>query len=330
MRFPERLYLLTPFLLSIISSRALAAKFLHQQFPVSNPLEQVLEHTPAHEPSSACAHLRLTGPIETTLCDYETLESANEEIVSNLDDLVKMPFFRYYKVDLYRECPFWKENGFCMHRACGVTPVDESQVPKEWRAEVLSRVRGTQEGVIRLPGCFYKNSDFCFLDDDEGGEYIDLIENPEGFTGYAGESAHRIWNSIYEENCFGLSEATLLHRTGKSPLDQSPATTLGLRPVLATRVVEAECLEKRVYYRIISGMHASISTHICHKYLNQTTGVWGPNLQCFVNRIAMHPERLQHIYFNNVLLLRALSRIGPYLSTYTLDDQEGRDRKSVV
>ena len=86
-----------------------------------------------------------------------------------------------------------------------------------------------------------------------GGEYIDLIENPEGFTGYAGESAHRIWNSIYEENCFGLSEATLLHRTGKSPLDQSPATTFSLKPVPA---VEAECLEKRVYYRIISGLAA--------------------------------------------------------------------------
>ncbi|SRR5258708_2873228 len=38
----------------------------------------------------------------------------------------------------------------------------------------------------------------------------------------------------------------------------------------------------------------------------------------------MHPERLQHIYFNNVLLLRALSRIGPYLSAYTLDDRDGR------
>jgi len=54
----------------------------------------------------------------------------------------------------------------------------------------------------------------------------------------------------------------------------------------------AQCLEKRVYYKVISGtpflprvwllsqqvgyagLHASISTHICHEYLNQTTGKW--------------------------------------------------------
>lgn len=32
--------------------------------------------------------------------------------------------------------------------------------------------------------------------------------------------------------------------------------------------------------------------------------------------MASHPERLQYIYFNTVLLLRAVSRLGPYLSAY--------------
>lgn len=32
--------------------------------------------------------------------------------------------------------------------------------------------------------------------------------------------------------------------------------------------------------------------------------------------MASHPERLQYIYFNTVLLLRAVARIGPYLSAY--------------
>jgi ERO1-like protein beta len=40
------------------------------------------------------------------------------------------------------------------------------------------------------------------------------------------------------------------------------------------------------------------------------------NLQCFVTRVASYPERLQYIYFNTVLLLRAVARIGPYLSAY--------------
>ena len=54
---------------------------------------------------------------------------------------------------------------------------------------------------------------------------------------------------------------------------------------------DPHCLEKRVYYKVISGtenssymqvllligligLHASISTHICHDYLNKTTGEW--------------------------------------------------------
>lgn len=35
-----------------------------------------------------------------------------------------------------------------------------------------------------------------------GATFVDLTKNPERFTGYTGSSAHRIWNSIYKENCF--------------------------------------------------------------------------------------------------------------------------------
>lgn len=31
---------------------------------------------------------------------------------------------------------------------------------------------------------------------------MDLTLNPERYTGYKGRSAHRIWHSIYKENCF--------------------------------------------------------------------------------------------------------------------------------
>ena len=32
--------------------------------------------------------------------------------------------------------------------------------------------------------------------------YVNLLLNPERFTGYSGYSALRIWKSIYQENCF--------------------------------------------------------------------------------------------------------------------------------
>lgn len=34
------------------------------------------------------------------------------------------------------------------------------------------------------------------------------------------------------------------------------------------------CVEKRIFYKLISGLHSSISMHICSEWLNQETGEW--------------------------------------------------------
>eukprot|EP00918_Siedleckia_nematoides_P098242 GHVU01215056.1.p1 GENE.GHVU01215056.1~~GHVU01215056.1.p1 ORF type:complete len:496 (+),score=52.04 GHVU01215056.1:223-1488(+) len=186
---------------------------------------------------------------------------------------------------------------------------------------------------MSLPGCYYRDSDFCYFDDDGNtdGEYIDLTMNPEVFTGYAGPSAHRVWSSIYEENCFGISESTLSGSGSGSSAKSSMPQGLGIGSSMnafKSSSDEAECLEKRVYYRIISGLHASISTHVCYENLNQTTGKWGPNLECFIDRVAAHPERLQYIYFNSVLLLRALARVEPWLAAYDLCAFDGEQERT--
>jgi hypothetical protein len=63
----------------------------------------------------------------------------------------------------------------------------------------------------------------------------------------------------------------------------------------------------------------------------------GSNLNCFIDRVASHPERLQYIYFNTILLLRAVSRLGSYLSAFDYcstgkheDDAESWDRLTQV
>ncbi|KAG1716419.1 hypothetical protein ID866_771, partial [Astraeus odoratus] len=225
--------------------------FLEEPLVRKNQVKNVLEHEPVRaEP--LCQHT--TGPIETTLCDYETIESVNEELYTNLHDLVQTPFFRYFQVDLYRECPFWQENGFCMNRECGITTVDESEIPEKWRAAALSKIDlPPTDQRIELPGCYYRDSDFCFLDDLTEGEYFDLATIPERYTGYSGRPANRVWKAIYEENCFGLSEINLL--TGKSPAPVTLPDTLtgALRMSVNGDDVSEECLEKRVYYKIISG-----------------------------------------------------------------------------
>ena len=63
--------------------------------------------------------------------------------------------------------------------------------------------------VLTWPSCVPASVAGCdhegvFLIDEESpdSDYVDLLLNPERFTGYKGPEAWQIWNSIYEENCF--------------------------------------------------------------------------------------------------------------------------------
>ncbi|CED82463.1 Endoplasmic reticulum membrane-associated oxidoreductin involved in disulfide bond formation [Phaffia rhodozyma] len=322
-----------------LTALASASSFSTASTPYSNPLagvdskprsgvvKNVLETKP--DVKGYCSP---SGRIENTLCEYETLEAVNSELYPWLHRLVQTPFFKYYKIDLYKECPFWYENVFCMNRDCSVETANESDIPEKWRVAALSSITHSSESASHRgeePGsCHYRDQDFCQIDDESQneGQFVDLTLNPERFTGYAGLSAAKVWTAIYQENCFGLSElsSTLLSQSSTSgTLSSKPSLGLGgLSEGVGTEMrsgtgsEEEECIEKRVYYRIISGLHASISTHICHEFLDQETGLWHPNLSCFINRIASHPERLQNMYFNMILILRAVSRAGKYLEAY--------------
>jgi ERO1-like protein beta len=183
--------------------------------------------------------------------------------------------------------------------------------------------------------------DYC-VPEDEGiggkGDYVSLVDNPERFTGYMGPSARQVWYSIYRENCFepeAVVEVSDKQRNKASDMSHAYANRAKqqFRSVFQEFErqqqsfsdddvdddldIEGECVEKRVFYRIISGMHASISTHLCWDHLNQSTGRWGPNLKCFEERLYRHPERVSNLYFNFALLLRAVGKLDNYLQDYT-------------
>lgn len=131
---------------------------------------------------------------------------------------------------------------------------------------------------------------------EEGEEYlyINLLVNPERYTGYKGEHAHRIWSAIYSQSCFeGITSPDLL-----------PNST---------------CPEARVFYRLISGMHTSISAHLSNEWLlDEEAGIWGPNLEEFQRRLGT-PEarsRLQNLYFAYLFTLRAVLKVAPLLRHY--------------
>lgn len=105
----------------------------------STPDRAVLAHSPPATQTSQHRSHQLSGPIEATNCAYETIEALNKELFPAVHDLVSTPFFKYYKVNLFRQCPFWSDNGgLCMNRACAVQEVNEvCIVHASWRGGLV-------------------------------------------------------------------------------------------------------------------------------------------------------------------------------------------------
>ncbi|KAI4171407.1 MAG: hypothetical protein LQ343_004263 [Gyalolechia ehrenbergii] len=312
--------------------------------------------TPA--PSSQSFQINPRAIVSDACASYSTLDSLNAALSRPLKDITQSTdFFAYYRLNLYdQKCPVraWDdETGTCGNIACKVdTLEDEEDIPVIWRASELSKLEGPkaahpgkqlqkERGRQRpLQGTLGENvgescvveyddecdeRDYCIPEDESAtakGDYVSLVDNPERYTGYAGQP---VWDAIYRENCFFKSPPTssLPASSPFNPINNHIEAANALRNVIQAGspksefVLDDECLEKRVFHRIISGMHASISTHICVDYLNQTTGQWGPNLQCYTDRLATHPERVSNLYFNYALLLRAVTKIRTYLKKYT-------------
>ncbi|TID17350.1 endoplasmic oxidoreductin [Venturia nashicola] len=205
--------------------------------------------------------------------------------------------------------------------------------------------------------------DYCVPEDESAtskGDYVSLVDNPERFTGYAGAGAQQVWEAIYRENCFQKPGPVSEDKTGSSApfgfsnsLQAGAAQDLknvikkheqsqGIQQAIArgssmTPVDELdfddECVEKRVFYRLVSGMHASISTHLCWDYFNQSTGLWYRNTTCYKQRLHNHPERISNLYFNYALLVRAVGKLRGHLPDYTFcsaDPEQDRLTKGLL
>lgn len=308
--------------------------------------------------SNAAFQISPKAIVSDACATYSDLDRLNTELQPSLKELTtNTDFFAYYRLGLFsRECPFWNdENGMCGNIACAVNTLDnEEDIPAIWRAEELGKLEGPKavhpgkrlqaerSPQKPLQGMLGENvgescvveyddecdeRDYCVPEDESAGskgDYVSLVDNPERFTGYAGEGTKQVWDAIYRENCFSKSSFPKSASLGlQAPTPKGPAAN-ALKSVMVGQHAleelaedEDQCLEKRVFYRVVSGMHTSISTHLCWEYLNQTTGTWGPNLQCYKDRLHDFPERVANLYFNYALVLRAVTKLGPYLKDYT-------------
>ncbi|XP_071454854.1 ero1-like protein [Hetaerina americana] len=288
---------------------------------------------------------KLKGQIDDCSCKAETVDHFNNaKIYPRIRSLLVKDYFRFYKVNLKRPCPFWSDDSRCAIRHCHVEKCPEEDIPVGLKIEIDDRFldpaakyseEGQESGCDEdhdkelgylnktiSPGSYehfarWKEHDdaldnFCdrhYGEDSSGqAEYVDLLLNPERYTGYRGYSAHRIWRSIYLENCF------------------RPKNSYG--SFIQSSKLEGLCLEKRAFYRAVSGLHSSINIHLCSLYLfpgvqqpglESGAGTWGPNLAEFQNRFSPEttggegPHWLRNLYFVYLLELRALAKASPLL-----------------
>ena len=288
--------------------------------------------------------------IDDCCCDAETVDAANDGLLnSRLNALRATPFFRTFKVNLGNSCPFWTDDGQCALRGCAVcgqcepdevesiwgktavepvappattasaaasfghSSASPSAFPASTFASALSASApsSTSEPLTsrvktgRLGPNFaeWTDDDDCLwiVQDADTPEssisYINLQLNPESFTGYGGEAAHEVWRAIYDENCFSSGQ------------------------------MEDLCYEQRVFYRLLSGMHAAISAHIANAYpvsadidphadINEQPWLYGPSVAVYDEKLGSHPDRLNNLYFAFVFLLRAVNKATPTLLSF--------------
>uniref|UniRef100_A0A8C2YY62 ERO1-like protein alpha n=1 Tax=Cyclopterus lumpus TaxID=8103 RepID=A0A8C2YY62_CYCLU len=279
---------------------------------------------------------QVSGDLDDCSCDVETIDSFNERLLPQLQVLLEEDYFRFYKVNLNQVCPFWGVSGLCGLKDCAVKLCSPNQVPEgirsssqdQFSAEVNECERTEDLGAVDVSLSdetrevlldWSEHGDgekrFCVVDDDESpdSQYVDLLLNPERFTGYRGPESWRIWTSIYEENC-------------SSPFSIDPRFSSSSRCAYSSTGkvfyswLEGQCVEKRAFYRLISGLHASISIHLSARYLLEDRWFqrqWGHNVSEFRRRFdsaltgGEGPERLRSLYFLFLVELRALAKALP-------------------
>ncbi|XP_054270587.1 ero1-like protein [Macrosteles quadrilineatus] len=302
---------------------------------------------------------QLKGQVGDCSCSVGTVDHFNNvKVYPRLASLITKEYFRFYKVNLKKDCPFWSDNSRCAMRYCSVEhclddappliksyssrknqvedmsvkylePYAQGECDSDLNAELgylnTTISAATMEEFARWEAFDDALDLYCFYEEDPDAEYVDLLLNPERYTGYRGYSAHRIWNSIYMENCF----------RPKHSFDA----------YIKSSKLNNMCLEKRVFYRVISGIHSSINIHLSAKYLLSDIGVingggrWGPNLVEFERRFSPEttngegPEWIRNLYFVYLLEMRALAKAAPYLEQeeyFTGRHEDDSDTKDAV
>lgn len=107
-----------------------------------------------------------------------------------------------------------------------------------------------------------------------------------------------MWEAIYQENC-----------------DCSD----GLQTIKLDS--EKECSEQTLLYKMVSGLHTSINSHISVGFEDPKTGLQTLNRTYFYHRIGHHEDRIKNFYLIYSAALKAFELMEPAIQKQVFSSQ---------
>lgn len=228
---------------------------------------------------------------------HSFVNSEMKETLALLNEITASPYFRYFKTNIHKKCPFWAVELLCTsENTCKVCKCDENSVPSAFRTSIdMSDVR-MPNSFLTQSAPYPENLDswgtwLNVENDTDSEEYIDLVQNPEGNTGFSGPQASSVWKAIFDENCLSLET-----RESCRALSYPRILFSGLHTSILLHVATN-------YYRDIN----RTSVHLSKGLYNNPNISYHPNCNFFLNRVSANQERLENVYVLLTFIYRAIS-----------------------
>lgn len=208
-----------------------------------------------------------------------------QTMLPTLLSLVKMPYFRFFRVNLSSKCLFFPQSFQCSAQCEVDCTCTKDRVPLDFLEEdqrLLENSKYSQYQLFDFVKPFTEETkhDWSFDEVGEDSVYVDLVNDKESFTAYQGQ---HIWKSIYEENCVKFFN---------------------------------ECGNSNLLFKMISGMHASVSSHLTEYFIDFGKNLTFPNPQMYYEKVGKFPDRIDNLIFAWSFLLRAFIRYHDIISSF--------------
>eukprot|EP00918_Siedleckia_nematoides_P090525 GHVU01198972.1.p1 GENE.GHVU01198972.1~~GHVU01198972.1.p1 ORF type:complete len:437 (-),score=61.52 GHVU01198972.1:529-1839(-) len=266
---------------------------------------------------------------------YEQLLDDAERIHPALTRLREHLFFRIFRADLTKKCPFSVSKAMCSSNgSCDVCECTKDEVPLRYRERPVENViddSADSRETTPWEDPMTNGSSFNIEIDSRTAstKYVDLRVNKPIYTAYKGG---HVWRQLYRENCMGYNGTEAKSEAG---LVDSAAES-----------VRSE--EGRNFYRLVSGMQTNIAMqsaeYFYRKPLKQYTAIaragsspdYAPNIVHFMDHVGKHHNRIENLYFTFSALVRTMCAVTPVLRRCTCDtgheveDQEAKRHLDVL